>query len=131
MIRILRSILLRPVLRNRTTVGGERLLSLLRGLMRCTKGTGRALPPASTQESVFWLARLSRRRDSAMTLMEVMVVTGSVGVMAALLLPALANARAKVHRLECISRLKQWNVAFRSFAEENEDWIARECYEPL
>lgn len=63
--------------------------------------------------------------------MEVLVVLAILAVLAALLLPALAQAKGKVHRVDCISRLKQWNMAFHSFAEDNNGWIARECYEPL
>jgi len=67
----------------------------------------------------------------AMTLLEVVVVTAILALLAALLLPALAQAKSKVHRLDCINRLKQWSQAWHSFAEENDGWIARECYEPL
>jgi prepilin-type processing-associated H-X9-DG protein len=66
-----------------------------------------------------------------MTLIEVLVVIGILSMLAVMLLPALAQARGKVNRFDCINRLKQWNVAFRSFAEDNDGWIARECYEPL
>ena len=66
-----------------------------------------------------------------MTLLEVLVVVALLVVLAALLLPALAQAKGKAHRVDCLSRLKQWGGAFYSFAEDNEGWIARECYEPL
>ena len=66
-----------------------------------------------------------------MTLIEVLVVMGVVAVLAAVLLPTLVQAKGKVHRIDCISRLKQWSMTFRSFAEDNDGWIARECYEPL
>jgi prepilin-type processing-associated H-X9-DG protein len=71
------------------------------------------------------------RFAAAMTLIEVLVVVAAISVLGVLLLPPLAQAKAKVRRIECISRLKQWHVAFGSFAEDNEGWIARECYEPL
>lgn len=60
-----------------------------------------------------------------------MVVAAVIGIIAVMVLPALAQAKDKVRRLECLNRLRQWNVAFRTFAEDNEGWIARECYEPL
>jgi len=65
------------------------------------------------------------------TLIEVLIVFAALGLMAAMLLPVLARSKGNVARLECLSRLKQWNVAFRCFADENDGWIARECYEPL
>jgi prepilin-type processing-associated H-X9-DG protein len=52
-------------------------------------------------------------------------------VLIALLLPPLAAARGRARRVECISRMKQWDMAFAAFAEDNDGWIARECYEPL
>lgn len=72
-----------------------------------------------------------RRRNAAFTLIELLIVIAIVAVLAALLLPAVARAQGKAKRLECISRLKQWNLVFRFYAEDNDGWIARECYEPL
>src|SRR5688572_21222033 len=66
-----------------------------------------------------------------MTLLEVLVVMAIVSLLVAILLPKLAQAKGKVYRVDCISRLKQWSIAFHSFADENDGWIARECYEPL
>ena len=43
----------------------------------------------------------------------------------------MAQAQGRVHRVDCLNRLKQWSLAFHSFAEDNDGWIARECYEPL
>jgi prepilin-type N-terminal cleavage/methylation domain-containing protein/prepilin-type processing-associated H-X9-DG protein len=77
--------------------------------------------PAPTQ------ARLA----GAFTLIELLTVITVIAVLASLLLPVLGQARGKARRLECITRLKQWATAFRLYAEDNNDWIARECYEPL
>ena len=71
------------------------------------------------------------RKRNGFTLVELLVVSGTIGVVAALLLPVLSQAKAKAHRVDCLSRLKQWNVAFASYAEDNHGRIARECYEPL
>jgi prepilin-type processing-associated H-X9-DG protein len=68
---------------------------------------------------------------AALTIIELLVVIAVLAILAALLLPSLVEAKATARRIECISRLKQWSVAFISFAEDNEGWIARECYEPL
>jgi prepilin-type processing-associated H-X9-DG protein/prepilin-type N-terminal cleavage/methylation domain-containing protein len=75
--------------------------------------------------------RRGRQWSNAFTLIEVVVVIATVAILAALVLPVLAKGTGKVRRVECLSRLKQWTMAFKGFAEENEDWIARECYEPL
>jgi prepilin-type processing-associated H-X9-DG protein len=75
--------------------------------------------------------RAFRRRTSALTLIEVVVVIAILTILAALLLPTVARAKGKVRRVECLTRMKQWAVAFATFAEANDGWIARECYEPL
>ena len=70
-------------------------------------------------------------RVQGLTLIELLVVMAVLAVLAVLVLPAVAQAKSKVRRTECLSRLKQWSVAFGTFAEDNEGLIARECYEPL
>lgn len=72
-----------------------------------------------------------KHRSRGLTLVELLVVSAILTILMALLLPTLGAARAKARRVECMSRLKQWNVAFTTFAEDNDGWIARECYEPL
>lgn len=44
-----------------------------------------------------------------------------IGVMAALLLPALSQAKVKAERIKCVSNLKQVGLAFRIFANDNDD----------
>src|SRR5262245_8520292 len=66
-----------------------------------------------------------------MTLVELLVVIAVVALLVALLLPSLTAARARARRAECMVRMKQWSMAFVAYAEDNDGWIARECYEPL
>ena len=81
---------------------------------------------------VFFIAASGpRRTKGAFTLPEMLVVVAIVGILAALLLPSLARARQKALQVECISRLRQWGMAFEHYAEDNSGRIARECYEPL
>ena len=69
---------------------------------------------------------MNRRDSSAFTLIELLVVIAIIAVLAGILLPALARAKASAHRVECISRLKQWTLAFTSYVDDNEDMIPRE-----
>lgn len=50
------------------------------------------------------------------TLVEVLVVIAIIGILASLLLPVLARAKAKANRIECVSNLSQIGKAFISFS---------------
>jgi prepilin-type N-terminal cleavage/methylation domain-containing protein len=68
------------------------------------------------------LSGLRRQDQAAFTLIELLVVIAIIAILAALLLPALANAKQKALRIQCTNNIKQLTTGIHLYAPENNDY---------
>jgi prepilin-type N-terminal cleavage/methylation domain-containing protein len=61
------------------------------------------------------------QKSTAFTLIELLIVIAIIAILAGLLLPALARAKAKAKGINCVNNLRQTSLGLRLWANDNAD----------
>jgi prepilin-type N-terminal cleavage/methylation domain-containing protein len=64
---------------------------------------------------------MKTQTKKAFTLIELLVVIAIIGILAAMLLPALAAAKKKAQKISCVNNLRQVGISFRIWEGDNGD----------
>jgi len=68
-------------------------------------------------------SKIAEIKMPAFTLVELLIVIAIIAILAAMLLPVLASARAKALQAQCLNNFKQIGIASQMYADDNGDFL--------
>lgn len=74
--------------------------------------------------SMFLIRVESRLKNRAFMLVELLVIIAILGILAAILLPAVSRAKSAAHKAVCINNQRQIDIARQLYTNDNDDFLA-------